>query len=103
QFFFLQAEDGIRAFHVTGVQTCALPILTKEQSIMREQLLERFISYVQIGTQSDPSSESCPSTEGQWVLARQLVEELKELGLSDVTLDDHGYVMATLPANCEQN
>lgn len=70
---------------------------------MREQLLERFISYVQIGTQSDPSSESCPSTEGQWVLARQLVEELKELGLSDVTLDDHGYVMATLTANCEQN
>lgn len=70
---------------------------------MREQLLERFISYVQIGTQSDPSSESCPSTEGQWVLARQLVEELKVLGLSDVTLDDHGYVMATLPANCEQN
>lgn len=69
---------------------------------MREQLLERFISYVQVGTQSDPNSDSCPSTEGQWVLARQLVEELKEIGLSDVSLDENGYVMATLPANCEQ-
>lgn len=69
---------------------------------MREQLLERFISYVQVGTQSDPSSDSCPSTEGQWVLARQLVEELKQIGLSDVSLDENGYVMATLPANCEQ-
>lgn len=67
---------------------------------MREQLLERFISYVKIGTQADPNSETCPSTEGQWVLAKQLVEELKQLGLSDVTLDDNCYVMATLPANC---
>jgi len=69
---------------------------------MREQLLQRFISYVQIGTQSDSSSNSCPSTEGQWVLAKQLIEELKEIGLSDVTLDENGYVMATLPANCEK-
>lgn len=67
---------------------------------MREQLLERFISYVKIGTQADPNSETCPSTEGQWVLAKQLLEELKQLGLSDVTLDDNCYVMATLPANC---
>jgi len=70
---------------------------------MREQLLQRFISYVQIGTQSDPSSASCPSTEGQWVLARQLLAELKELGLEDAQLDDNCYVMATLPANCEQD
>lgn len=70
---------------------------------MRDQLLQRFISYVQIGTQSDPSSASCPSTEGQWVLARQLLAELKELGLEDASIDDNCYVMATLPANCEQD
>lgn len=68
---------------------------------MREQLLKRFLSYVQIGTQSNPSSESCPSTEGQWVLAKQLVDELEQLGLSDISLDDNCYVMATLPANCD--
>ncbi|GIP18018.1 peptidase T [Paenibacillus montaniterrae] len=69
---------------------------------MRDQLLQRFLSYVQIGTQSDAASQSCPSTEGQWVLAKQLVEELKQLGLDDVTLDENCYVMATLPANCDE-
>lgn len=68
---------------------------------MREQLLKRFISYVQVGTQSDPNSPSCPSTGGQLILAKQLVDELTDLGLSDVTCDEFGYVMATLPANCD--
>lgn len=68
---------------------------------MREQLLQRFISYVKIGTQSDESSSTCPSTKGQWELAKQLVEELKELGLSDVKCDENCYVYATLPANCD--
>ncbi len=60
---------------------------------------ERFIRYVQIDTQSDPASDSCPSTEKQRHLARLLVEELQTLGLADAHLDDFGYVYATLPAN----
>lgn len=66
---------------------------------MREQLVERFIRYVQIETQSNPDSETCPSTVGQWDLAKLLQQELIELGLTDVTLDDNCYVMATLPSN----
>ena len=62
-------------------------------------LLERFLSYVKIDTQSDPYSKSTPSTEKQWNLARKLVEELKEIGMQDVTIDDKAYIMATLPAN----
>ncbi|MCR8659955.1 peptidase T [Paenibacillus endoradicis] len=68
---------------------------------MKEQLLRRFISYVKVGTQADPNVATCPSTGGQLMLAKQLAEELQELGLSDVTLDDNGYVMATLPANSD--
>ncbi|URN95298.1 MAG: peptidase T [Candidatus Pristimantibacillus lignocellulolyticus] len=68
---------------------------------MKEQLLRRFISYVKVGTQADPNVATCPSTGGQLMLAKQLAEELQELGLSDVTLDDNGYVMATLPANTD--
>lgn len=66
---------------------------------MREQLIERFVRYVKIETQSDPNSETCPSTPGQWNLAKLLRDELIELGLTHVTLDDNCYVMATLPAN----
>ncbi|SDI81051.1 peptidase T. Metallo peptidase. MEROPS family M20B [Ferrimonas sediminum] len=66
-----------------------------------EKLLDRFLHYVTFDTQSDAASESLPSTEGQWVLARALHDELLTLGLSDVSLDEHGYVMATLPANVD--
>ena len=48
------------------------------------------------------SSESCPSTPGQLVLARMLVEELKAIGMQDITMDSNGYVMATLPANTDK-
>lgn len=60
---------------------------------------ERFLRYVQIDTQSDPFSESSPSTEKQKNLGKLLVEELKNMGLADAALDDYGYVYATLPAN----
>ena len=53
-------------------------------------------------TQSDDSSDTCPSTEGQWTLARMLAEELKSIGMQDVTIDGNGYVMATLPANTDK-
>ena len=60
---------------------------------------ERFLRYVQIDTQSDPNSTSCPSTEKQKNLGRLLVQELLAMGLSDAELDSHGYVYATLPSN----
>jgi tripeptide aminopeptidase len=63
---------------------------------------ERFLRYVRIDTQSDASSNSCPSTEKQKNLGRILVEELLELGISDAHLDEHGYVYATIPSNSEK-
>ena len=64
-----------------------------------QHIIERFISYITIDTESDPNSETTPSTEKQWDLARKLVEELKAIGLSDVTIDENAYIMATLPSN----
>jgi tripeptide aminopeptidase len=61
------------------------------------KLVERFVRYAKIDTKSDEHSESCPSTEKQWVLARALVEELVELGLEDAAVDENCYVTATLP------
>jgi tripeptide aminopeptidase len=60
---------------------------------------ERFLRYVLIDTQSDPASPTCPSTEKQKNLGRLLAGELREIGLPDAHLDEHGYVYATLPAN----
>ena len=65
-------------------------------------VLERFLRYVQIDTQSDPASKTQPSTEKQKDLGRVLVEELHELGLDDAHLDEFGYVYATLPANTDK-
>ncbi len=67
--------------------------------IDKQQLIDRFVSYVTVDTESDPKSNTTPSTEKQWNLANQLVEELKKIGLSDVTIDENAYVMATLPSN----
>lgn len=66
---------------------------------MKQELIRRFTSYVKIDTQSNEHNDTCPSTEGQWTLARKLVEELKQLGMTEAAVDEHGYVMATLPAN----
>lgn len=63
---------------------------------------ERFLSYVAFDTQSDELTNMTPSTPGQMIFARFLKERLEEMGLEEVTLDDNGYLMATLPANgCE--
>ena len=68
------------------------------------ELVERFLKYVSIDTQSSEENEAqCPSTEKQWDLARHLKDELTGLGLADVELDEHGYVYATLPANTDKN
>lgn len=69
---------------------------------MKQELLKRFTEYVKIDTQSNEESTTCPTTPGQLELAKVLVEELKEIGLSEVTMDANGYVMATLPANTDK-
>jgi tripeptide aminopeptidase len=68
----------------------------------RYSCVERFLRYVTYDTQSSETSETYPSTAKQLELSRQLVEELKALGLSDAALDEHGYVMATIPATTKK-
>lgn len=69
--------------------------------ISKEDIIKRFISYVTIDTESDPTSNTTPSTEKQWDLANKLTAELKTIGMQEVTIDEHAYVMATLPSNVE--
>jgi len=66
-----------------------------------QHIIDRFISYVTIDTESDPNSETTPSTAKQWDLANKLVEELKAMGMQEVTIDENAYIMATLPSNVE--
>ncbi|RRA91702.1 peptidase T [Paenimyroides viscosum] len=65
----------------------------------KQHIIDRFISYVTVDTESDPNSDTTPSTKKQWDLANKLVEELKQIGLTDVTIDENAYIMATLPSN----
>lgn len=66
-------------------------------------LVDRFLSYVKFDTQSDELTNMTPSTPGQMVFARHLKKELEALGLQEITLDDNGYLMATLPANTDRD
>ena len=66
---------------------------------MKERILERFLRYVKIDTQSAEGQPGVPSTEKQFDLARLLKTEMEQMGLTDVSLDEHCYVMGTLPAN----
>ena len=61
----------------------------------KQQIINRFISYVVVDTQSDPNSATTPSTKKQWDLANALVKELKTIGMEDVTIDENAYIMAT--------
>lgn len=63
------------------------------------ELKERFLKYVAIDTQSSEESETFPSTEKQWTLLNLLVEEMKALGLTEVSIDKYGYAMGTIPAS----
>lgn len=65
-------------------------------------IVERFLKYVSFDTQSAEDAETTPSTEKQWVLARFLKEELEGIGLTEVEIDEHAYVYATLPANTDE-
>ncbi|MFT6837257.1 MAG: tripeptide aminopeptidase [Sediminicola sp.] len=67
-----------------------------------QHIIDRFINYVTIDTQSDSSCNATPSTSKQWNLANKLVEELKGIGMQDVTIDENAYIMATLPSNIEK-
>lgn len=66
-----------------------------------QHLIDRFISYVTIDTESDANSPTTPSTAKQWNLANLLVQELQTIGLTEVTIDEKGYVMGTLPSNVD--
>jgi tripeptide aminopeptidase len=71
--------------------------------INKSDIANRFMRYVQIDTQSDPKSGKHPSTEKQKDLSRILVEELKQIGITDAEMDTNGYVYATIPSNTEKN
>ena len=70
---------------------------------MKEKLIERLVRYAKIDTQSDAGSSSTPSTPGQWDLLHELQKELANIGLEDITLDENGYLFATLPANTDRD
>jgi tripeptide aminopeptidase len=67
--------------------------------ISKQHIINRFISYVTVDTESDPNSDTTPSTSKQWDLAHILTKELISIGMKDVTIDPNAYVMATLPSN----
>ena len=68
----------------------------------KAKVVERFLKYVSFDTQSNEESNTVPTTEKQLELARELVKELEELGMSEVSMDENGYVMATLPSNSDK-
>ncbi|WP_440066567.1 peptidase T [Tenacibaculum discolor] len=67
----------------------------------KQHIIDRFVKYVTIDTESDPNNPAFPSTEKQWDLAKVLEKELKEIGMEDVELDENCYLMATLPSNLD--
>jgi tripeptide aminopeptidase len=71
--------------------------------MMKQTLIDRLTTYAKVDTQSNEDIETTPSTSGQLELANMLVDELKQIGMEDVTIDDNGYVMATLPATTEKD
>ena len=68
-----------------------------------KQVVDRFLRYVRINTQSDENSMSCPSTSGQMELAKLIRSEMIEMGFKEVNLDNNGYLMGTIPSNCKEN
>lgn len=70
---------------------------------MKEQVIERLLRYVKIDTQSDFNSTTTPSTQKQFDLLHMLQQELADIGLTDITLDENGYLFATLPSNTNKD
>lgn len=71
--------------------------------IAKPHIIDRFVRYVTVDTESDPNSSTTPSSQNQWDLANALAQELKQIGMSDVTIDEHAYIMATLPSNVDHH
>lgn len=69
--------------------------------INKQEIIDRFISYVTVDTEADPNSETTPSSAKQWDLAHALTKELIAIGMKDVTIDNNAYIMATLPSNVD--
>ena len=69
--------------------------------IEKQHIIDRFVGYVTIDTESDPNSDTTPSSENQWDLANKLAEELEQIGMQDVSIDENAYIMATLPSNVD--
>lgn len=67
----------------------------------KQHIIDRFFSYVTVDTKSDPNSETTPSTKKQWDLANALAQELKDIGMREVSIDENAYIMATLPSNVD--
>ncbi len=70
---------------------------------MKQNLIDRFLRYVAVDTQSDPAGETTPSSAKQLVLAQMLADELRTIGVPEVSLDQHGYVMASIPSNSDKH
>ena len=79
------------------------PHFSLHNMIDKQHLIKRFKSYVTVDTESDPNSETTPSSTKQWNLANALVTELKQIGMEEVTIDDNAYIMATLPSNIDKD
>lgn len=71
--------------------------------INKETVLSRFIKYIKIDSQSNPESNTTPSTKKQWEIANLLKTDLENIGLSEVSIDEHAYVMATLHSNVDED
>ncbi len=69
---------------------------------LRDDMIKRFTTYVKVDTQSNEDNDTTPSTPGQLELAKLLVDELNEVGMEEVTIDENGYVFATLPSNTDK-
>jgi len=69
--------------------------------IAKQHIIDRFVRYVTVDTESDPNSQTTPSSKKQWDLANALAQELKDIGMSEVHIDAHAYIMATLPSNVD--
>ena len=67
-----------------------------------ESVIDKFLRYITVETSSDPDSETQPSTKEQTEFMKVLVKELEQMGIKDVSLDEYGYVMATIPSNLEE-
>ncbi|QEK12654.1 peptidase T [Crassaminicella thermophila] len=68
-----------------------------------KKVVERFLKYVSYDTRSQEAAKTCPSSEKQLVFAKDLANELMDIGMQDVSVDENGYVMATLPSNIDHN